>query len=150
MASQFSSPIYNFLTSEHSGLHLVLRKVEQLRQINQLLTQYLDPVLLAHCQACSYELGELILLADSPAWATHIRYLAPDLRAWLCKQPTLHKLEQITCKVAPAKAQSAAVAKPPTEPRVLSTSLKTLLSGTATEISNPKLRAALLRLAGQA
>ena len=42
-------------------------------------TEIVGAELAAHCQPESYTDGELVVIADSTAWATQLRYLAPQL-----------------------------------------------------------------------
>lgn len=42
-------------------------------------TEIVGAELAAHCQPESYQDGELVVIADSTAWATQLRYLAPQL-----------------------------------------------------------------------
>jgi predicted nucleic acid-binding Zn ribbon protein len=49
-------------------------------------TQIVGPQLAAHTWPESFDDGELVISADSPAWATQLRLLAPRLLARLAEE----------------------------------------------------------------
>lgn len=150
MAPKFSSTISDLLTGvDNGGLRYVLQKAQALRALEAVLAHHLDPVLLEHCRVSTFQLGELLLYVDSPAWATHIRYLTPDLLQLLANEPLFKGLRRIHCKVLPPTA-TAAKTPSPVIPKQLPEDTQALIKTTAEGITNLKLRDALLRLVKKA
>ena len=95
--------------------------------------------LAAHCVAATLEGTELTLLADSPAWATRLRYLGGDLRRRLRGR---WRVEAVTVQVAPPRQPPAASGRRV----VLSATAADAIAEAAAGIADPALRQALLRL----
>ena len=114
--------------SETRGALLAL--VDRQRQLLQDVRARLSPPLDAHCLYATLEEGKLTLITDSPAWASRLRFQAPELTANLSS--TQGEIE--ACQV---RVQPLAVAR------------------RALEMERPRARmspatAALLRQAGEA
>lgn len=77
----------------------LLDKVEEIRCLNELLQQFLDPFLAPHCQVANYRSGCLVIMADSAAWATRLRYAFPDLLGQLRYAGRLTGLLSLHCIV---------------------------------------------------
>ncbi len=138
------STVSELLTSSTKEFQLVLKKTQELRTLQSILEAYLDPLLHPHCHVGGYREGELTLLAAAPTWATHIRYLIPDLLEALKKEPKFRQIHSIYCRVIPATARENP--EPKTPPQPLSNNSRALLRSAAEGIQNRTLAEALQRL----
>lgn len=124
----------------------LLEHARQLQSIDTHLSACLGAEAAAHAQVANRSNGQLVIHADSAAWATRLRYLAPQLLRCLRKTPSLADLQGINIKVSPL----AQPASPVTRPAILSADNAALLDSTADTLSDPALRTALKRLARRA
>ena len=67
--------------SETQGALLAL--IDRRHQLLQAIRARLSPPLDAHCLYATLEEGKLTLVTDSPAWASRLRFQAPELTAEL-------------------------------------------------------------------
>ncbi len=98
-----------------------------------------------HCLHAALEGARLSLLTDGPAWASRLRFAAPELLAALAARGTM--AAQVRIRVAPV-AGSGAVAERPAVRERLSPGTVAHLRAAAAGMDDPELAAALLRLAG--
>ena len=114
----------------------------QLTRLQRLLANALPADLAHHCQVQNLRGATLYLQTDSSVWANRLRYLRPALLQQL--QPELGTLHDIQVTVAPVQAT------PPHSKRraKLSDSAAQILLETAESTTDPQLRAAFKRLAG--
>lgn len=63
------------------GLSEVYRHARVLAKLGDVLAGALDPQARRHFSGVSGDARRLVVFADSPAWATRLRYQAPDLEA---------------------------------------------------------------------
>jgi len=78
--------------------HICLEAIK-LEELSHLVLLHLPPELQPHCQVGSFRAGKLILITASSAWATLLRYFAPELRDTLRSQGKLHQLTTVEIKV---------------------------------------------------
>ena len=91
-------PLKNLLASV-SLQHLVA-KAQQITHANEVLHILLPSELAAHCHVMNFTTDHsLIIEVGNAAWATRIRYLAPELIQTLRQNPTFSQLTEIKCKV---------------------------------------------------
>lgn len=103
MSDLAPTPIGQLLKTEHSALQRIFAKVQQLRQLNDILTQCLDPKLRNHCLVANVYADKLIVLAENAAFATQFRFYIPELLPLLRqKHPLLRELKEIECKLGKA------------------------------------------------
>ena len=60
----------------------------------------MGPEIAAHAQPRSLRDGVLVVTADQPAWATQLRYLAPDLLARVRAEAAAAEITEIQIRVA--------------------------------------------------
>jgi hypothetical protein len=96
--------------------------------------------LAAHCVSASIEGAALRLLADSPAWATRLRYHGNDLRRALRSR---WRIDSVTVQVEPLRPPTAE--RPPRR-AALSAAAADAIVGAASAVEDAALRQALLRL----
>ena len=117
--------------------------VQRLQAINVLLPTCLPGELAAHVRTAGWREDRLVLQADSAAWVTRLRFLAPQLLRCLQQHPPLATVQHLELRVAPQKK----TALPPPQYARLSATSAHIIDAGADTISDPALRAALKRLA---
>ena len=125
------------------------RLVPQARALMALETQLqalLPESLRAHCRLLAIREDTLVLAADSPVWATRLRFHAPQLVKQFNRSQTV-KLHTIQIRVRPPERIV------PTQRRksmsLRSKNSTTALQQVAQTVSDPGLKTALLRLANR-
>ncbi len=123
------------------------RHCRLLQNIDNIVCQCLPDDLASHCQVVNFSNSRLVLQTDSPAWNTLLRYQTPDLMSQLRQHPPLRGLASIHIKTMPA------IPAPPhiqaAHPRHLSPDTAALIRSLATTVGDPRLQAALQRLASR-
>lgn len=83
----------------NSKLSQICLDAIKLEELSHLVSHHLPPELQPHCQVGSFRAGKLILMTSSSAWATSLRYFAPELRDTLRSKAKLHQLTSVEIKV---------------------------------------------------
>ncbi|MFU8797515.1 MAG: DUF721 domain-containing protein [Gammaproteobacteria bacterium] len=78
------------------------QKIALLDSLTALLKKNLPSPLQKHCQVANLRDNCLIIMTDSAAWATQIRFLTPDLLKCLKQTPELYNLRTLEFYVDPA------------------------------------------------
>lgn len=141
--SQFPIRFARLLESRGGRLAPLLDRVRLLQRVENLLRKILGADLGAHCRAGGLAGGRLVLLADSPVWATRIRYAVPALLEKLGDAGDI-PVREIQVRVGRA---SVARGTTPRRARPLGEETARNLCETAEAIGDEALRSALLRLA---
>jgi hypothetical protein len=141
--SRFPIRFARLLESRSGRLSPLLERVRLLQRAEHLLRETLGVDLGAHCRAGGLTGGRLVLLADSPVWATRIRYAVPAL---------LERLEgegDIPVREIQVRVGRASIAREPASRRARPLGEETArnLRETAEAVGDEALRSALLRLA---
>ena len=89
------------------GLDALRRHARRLLGLEKAVHQKLPSPLPEHCRVANLREGELILQADSPAWAGRLHYLAPMLRERLRQDHGL-AIDTITVRTRPRNEAPAA------------------------------------------
>lgn len=126
----------------HGAAARLMERVQLLNSLTVQLRRCLDGELAAHVQVADLGAERLFLQADSAAWATRLRYLAPQLLHCL-QQSGLGTLRQIEIRVAPR----AETVTPMRDTPVLSATSAAIIAHSAATLPDPALRAAFQRLA---
>lgn len=108
------------------------------------LRRALPADLAAHLSAAHLRDATLIVVADGPAWATRLRFLEPELKAALDAR-TRRVVRRVTVRVGPPPAAPRAPGPKPSRP--LSAAARAALEAGAEQVTDPRLAAALRRLA---
>ncbi|MCO7516663.1 DUF721 domain-containing protein [Pseudomonas guariconensis] len=127
-------------------LRLLLNQAERLAHLQRLLESQLQPAARAHCHVASWRDGTLLLVVTDGHWATRLRYQQKRLQRQLQALEAFANLQRIRFQVQPpvgAPRHSGQAAE-------LSENAAESLRETAEGITDPKLRAALERLASHA
>lgn len=113
------------------------------RQIHHILGQPLAE----HCQVVNLRYDVLVLQTDSPAWATKLRYLLPEILPKIRALTGLDTIRAAQVKVVPPECVST---KKLPQPNKLSVTSGKCLTSAAHSTPHADLRAALLSLASHA
>ncbi len=131
------------LLREAQPLKALLQQTQRLEQLQHLLESQLQPAARAHCHVASWREGCLLLILTDGHWATRLRYQQRRLLRQLQGLEAFAGLTRILFKVQPAASHRPAAPAP----SGLSASAAEHIQATAAGISDPKLKAALQRLA---
>lgn len=134
------------LLREARSLHSLLDEAQRLSRLQQLLDELLEPIAREHCRIAVWKEGKLLLIVSDGHWATRLRYQEKRLLRQLQSQAEFSGLQRITIKVRPPAAPAQAAGHQPS----LSPNAARAIQDSAEAISDPKLRAALERLASHA
>ncbi|ERO64217.1 hypothetical protein P308_25180 [Pseudomonas piscis] len=106
----------------------------------------MQPAAREHCHVASWREGSLLLIVTDGHWATRLRYQQKRLQRQLQAFDEFARLTRIQFKVQPPTVQRGATG----HSIDLSNNAAETIQATANGISDPKLRAALERLASHA
>lgn len=123
----------------------LLAEAQRLNRLNQILHAYLPPPLQEHVTLIRLDADAWIVQTDSPAWAARLRYQLPNLRQLLGEQLGMSTTPP-QIRIAPAAAPYA----PPPRRLVITEQAARTLEAEAQKLSDPRLSAAVLRLARHA
>lgn len=122
----------------------ILDKVEELRLLNEVLVRYIDSDLAPHCQVANFRAGCLVIMANSAAWATRLRYTFPELLSRLRYEGRLYNLSSLHCIVRKEHFMPSA---PKQAPLTISSENAQLFEDIAATETDPELAAVLQKLA---
>ena len=131
------------LLREARPLKAIFSHAQRLAHLQRLLESQLQPAARAHCHVASWREGTLLLIVTDGHWATRLRYQQKRLQRQLVAFKEFANLTRLQLKVRPATMHQAPMA----QARDLSATAAETINETAEGISDPKLRAALERLA---
>ncbi|MEH6484983.1 MULTISPECIES: DUF721 domain-containing protein [Pseudomonas] len=131
------------LLREVKPLKALFHQAQKLDQLQQLVESQLQPAAREHCHIASWRDGCLLLIVTDGHWATRLRYQQRRLLKQLQALEAFATLTKIHFKVQPPTAER----RVPGRTFCLSASAAENIQQTADSISDPKLRAALERLA---
>jgi hypothetical protein len=123
----------------------LLAQVQRLNQLNQLLRAFLPSYLHDHVTLARLDPDGWVVQTDSPAWAARLRYILPNLRRPLGEKLGIEvPLPQI--RIAPPEVPCS----PPPRRMIITDKTVQELEEAARQFSDPRLSAAVLRLAEHA
>ncbi|MBA1202451.1 DUF721 domain-containing protein [Pseudomonas capeferrum] len=134
------------LLRQNRPLKLLLNKAQRLAHLQRLLESQLQPAARAHCHVASWREGTLQLVVTDGHWATRLRYQQKRLQRQLQALEAFANLRRILFKVQP----SLTPAPRPGHVIELSSDAAESIRQSAEGITDPRLREALVRLAGHA
>jgi hypothetical protein len=134
------------LTAQPGTLGTIARKAERLRRATEALQGELGPPLAEHCVVAALD-PEVVVQTDAAVWASRLRFLASAVRTALA--PLLEGARDVEVRVTvrppEVLGRPAGAAPRPT----LSREAGQRVRQAAQSIADPRLRDALLRLAGR-
>lgn len=134
------------LLRDAKPLQAMLDQAMRLGRLQALVDEQLEATAREHCRVASWREGCLLLLTSNGHWATRLHYQQRRLLRQLQALPEFVGLLKIQIKVRPPSTQTHHVART----AELSSAAAESLHSAAEGISDPKLRAALERLASKA
>jgi hypothetical protein len=94
------SAIKQVFQAEGSALQRIFAKVQQLKVLNDILMECLEPKLRRRCLVANIYIDKLVVLAENSSIATQFRFCIPDLLTKLqAKHPLMETIKTIECKV---------------------------------------------------
>lgn len=133
------------LLREVKPLRALFGEARRIDRLQQLVDSELQPAAREHCHVASWREGQLLLIVTDGHWATRLRYQQRRLLRQLQAFEEFAGLERIHFKVQPPPPARHS----PRRTTPLSASAADNLQATAEGIRDPKLRAALERLASR-
>jgi len=134
------------LLREAKPLKAIFHHAQRLGHLQRLLESQLQPAAREHCHVASWREGSLLLIVTDGHWATRLRYQQKRLQRQLTAFEEFANLTRIVFKVQPPSARQGAAGHTMDLSPVAAESIQ----ATAEGITDPKLRAALERLAAHA
>lgn len=134
------------LLREAKPLRALFNQALRIDRLQQLLDGQLQPAAREHCRVASFAEGCLLLIITDGHWATRLRYQQKRLLKQLQALEEFATLTKILFKVQPSTAEMGHARHSAT----LSNSAAEHIQASAEGISDPRLRAALERLAQHA
>lgn len=134
------------LLREARPLKALFGEARRLDQLQQLVDAQLQPAARAYCRVASWRDGTLLLIVTDGHWATRLRYQQRLLQRQLQGIEAFSGLTRIQFKVQPPEPPRHRPGPPP----ALSSRAADNIAETARGITDPKLKAALERLASHA
>lgn len=134
------------LLREAKPLKSLFSHTQQLIQLQELLDSQLQPAARGHCYVASWREGCLLLIVTDSQWATRLRYQQRRLQRQLLALEAFRGLTKILFKVQPPIQAGPSYSRTTRLSPAAAESIQTAAEG----IDDPKLRAALERLARHA
>lgn len=131
------------LLRESRPLKSLFGQAQQLVRLQHLLDSQLQPAARGHCHVASWREGCLLLIVTDGQWATRLRYQQRRLQRQLLTLEAFRGLSRLLFKVRPPMQANASSSRVNKLSPAAAESLRTAAEG----IDDPRLRAALKRLA---
>lgn len=133
----------DFLTESHTlGLQAILERVAQIKALDEVIKTLLDEKLRHHCTVINYRGHRVIIAVDNAAFGTLLRFQLPELLSTLRQNPAFASVAGLDYYVRP----TVPLASPAlTEIREISTKTAQNIDAAAAHITDPVLKAALLK-----
>ncbi|MES2218342.1 MAG: DUF721 domain-containing protein [Pseudomonadota bacterium] len=145
MSQDSQQAISHVLQQDSQIIDAVLLKLKQLRELQNILHNYLDEKLAPHCQVANFENNSLCIITNTALWATQLRFQIPNLLTQLNQHVELAGLREIRCKIRPKQHLQQPVVSSPLERLSLETSL--VLLETAKTIKHQSLKKIMEKIA---
>lgn len=140
--------LHKLISQSNEELGTMVTKAKALMRLNGRLRRALGEPLASHCGVANMKSGELVLYADSSAWAAKLRFAATQIREILAAElgPRAADLN-VKIRVVPAvQPEDSSVAVP----RSISQRGADSIQAAAETVEDPELGEALMRLARHA
>ncbi|WP_290787310.1 DciA family protein [Halomonas sp.] len=145
-AKRFRAQPMTRLLEGHGELGSLMRMARLIDRAQQHLRDNLPAEVAVHLHVGGFREGRLTLITDGAAWLTRLRYEQARLLELLHQLPGFEAVTGFTFKVRPVRP----VKVPLRQVRHLPAGAADELSSCAEDVSNPRLKAALQRLAAHA
>lgn len=145
MSSQKAQSITSLFS--HHRLAELKNRIQHLRQLDLLLSGYLDKSLRDCCHVAALQEGTLVLITDNATAATRLRYLSRLYLQQLRQHREFADIAKIRVNVTRQSLPNSGTVKARNMPRPLSSYAQMILDEAAEGIDDPELSAALRKLA---
>lgn len=143
--SQASSVGESLFRHKKGILGELMARAERLARLNRIFRAYLPPHLRDHATLICLDGEQWVVQTESSEWATRLRYALPNIRDALGQHLAM-VLPKPQIRIVPAEVPS----RPPRPPMSISERSAKVLENAASNQSDPKLSAALRKLAAHA
>lgn len=133
------------IVAQNSSLRQLFREAAENRSHNDRIKALIEAPLREHVRFALIKGDTLILIADSSAWASKLRYLVATIQRRMESSPDLAGVRNIRVKVAAAEPVDQA---PIRRAQALSAATAEGVRAQAQSIEDPLLKEAILKLAG--
>jgi len=148
MSMKLSRPINKVLVEANDDLAILVTRTKQLSYLTQVLRKQLEPDLAVHCYIGNVDQECLVILVDSAAWASKLRFYSQDLLSQLqTAHQNFSQIQQIRVKIL---SQSVNAPEPEFQKPKMNKENAKGLTTLAENVDDPSLQAALARLAKRA
>jgi hypothetical protein len=138
------------LQHQNSLLGGIIKKLQEIKNLQNILDAVLEPKLAAACQVATLENDCLTLITHSALWATRFRFQIPQLLEKLKNTETLQSLKTIHCKIMPRQQSAAESGIYEVAPmQSLSPATAKLIIEAAQTIKDEKLKAVMEKISRQ-
>jgi hypothetical protein len=137
----------SYLAGNNQSLQTIMLKVAQIKQLQQRFLKYIEPNLKAYCQVANCSGTKLVVVVANGSVATQLRFASPDVLRRFKQDAVFKYITQLEIKVRPQGQDRVRSATKPTRTLGLSTESAAIVAEVADTITDPKLRAALLKIA---
>ncbi|MEK7990340.1 MAG: DUF721 domain-containing protein [Thiotrichaceae bacterium] len=131
------------LKKNQTSLQRLNQRCQALREVDDVLHQTIPSPLSDHCHIANLRHTTLIMHTDSALWASQLRYLLPKLMEQWQQETHLPEIQKVEIKVRFTHQPERRYTHHPS----LSKKTESLLRDTAEQVTHPKLKSALLKLA---
>jgi len=145
MSHDLQQAITHVLQQDSKVLDKLFHKLKLLKQLSQILGNYLGEKLANHCTVASFEKGCMIVITDNAIWATQFRFQIPSLIPKLHLHEECQPLKNIVCKIRPKNMPPQD--KPAVVVSRLSLETAAMIKEAAKTITHDRLRKTMERIA---
>ncbi len=132
-----------YLHKKNSTLSDLYQQALAFKEIDQSLKKFLDPSLSSHFILASIKTEVAIILVNSPAWATRLRYNIPTILEALNNELNLKQIKTIRIKVQHSESKRSSTKN---KPVFLSKDTAKLLQDSANSINDSELKNCLIKI----
>lgn len=137
--------VAKLLTLKSKRANPIISVAKRLIKIKIIISQSLDQQLAEHIEVAKVHNGTLLLIVDSPVWATRIRYMQDEIINGLKNYAITKSIYNVSIKVRPAPSTPRKKERPKS-PASISQESARLMVEEINSISDPELKLALLRI----
>lgn len=142
-----STPIYKLLRAQKGDVAELVTHARQLGHLSDIIQAMLEPSLADHCHLAHFDGSRMVIVADSPAWATRLRFSVDTLVSQLQQYSNkFHRLSKIEVAVRP---QLPDLPQVNVVERTISVEAAQYIEESADSVEDPDLKQALQRLASR-
>ena len=136
-------PVINLLNDKHSSLAALLEKASSIQATDRKIKKLLDPTLKDKFELANINADVAVILVNSSAWATRLRYNIPIILDILNKDLNYTSIKTVRIKIKKTIPENPVLNK---KPNSISANSAQFLNDVANNFNDPELRACILKL----